>query len=412
MTLPTFNEIWSRYLFNQSTPITGDDLLDENLIRPQLISENKLYTGAVLEISAVDFMAEGAPGSFVTGANFSFMNYFFGNHYDPNNQDSGPLHALQYNNSNTYLRSVAEKSNGAVKIDADGTIHFTLAQIMYLNEQATEENRVEALNINSNPKVWSKSISQRAFLPDGESDYDFAQRVQLFSSTNFQVGDKENDSKVEFIIKPDGTREVRNFVITPVETGDNFDFLGANGESSQEIGNEVNQIQTDPSNIGRQVPFQYTNLESVPKSTYDLDDFFRDQSSLEINNYTESSTVIYTRTALNVLPGSMQMFKELYANDVISFKDSEGRYVGYGTNENDKIDLTEWRRSEFIRLNLLSVSIDYYNGVAFVAGDGSDEVRGTDNNDKILGGDGNDYLYGGIEGPDYGFGDDDLIIGG
>lgn len=62
ITLPTFKEVWSRYLFNQSTPITGDALLDENLIRPK-------GDGSTLSISAVDFMAEGAPGSFVTGAN-------------------------------------------------------------------------------------------------------------------------------------------------------------------------------------------------------------------------------------------------------------------------------------------------------------------------------------------------------
>ncbi|MEG1940770.1 MAG: hypothetical protein RR188_09195 [Eubacterium sp.] len=69
MTLPTFKEAWSKYLFNQSSPITGDALLDENLIRPK-------RDGSTLSISAVDFMAEGAPGSFVTGVNFSFMNYF------------------------------------------------------------------------------------------------------------------------------------------------------------------------------------------------------------------------------------------------------------------------------------------------------------------------------------------------
>ncbi len=206
MTLPTFKEVWSKYLFNQSTPITGDALLDENLIRPN-------SDGSKLSISAVDFMTEGAPGSFVTGANFSFMNYFFGHHYDPNNRDAGPTYDYQYNNSNAYLRSVAEKSNGTVKIDTDGTIHFTLAQIMFLNEKALKNEPVEALNSSSIPSVWRKSISQRSFLPDDESNYDFAQRVQLFSSTNFQVGAKENDPTVEFVIKPDGTRESDFFFI-------------------------------------------------------------------------------------------------------------------------------------------------------------------------------------------------------
>ncbi len=206
MTLPTFKEVWSKYLFNQSTPITGDELLDENLIRAQ-------SKGSTLYISAVDFMAEGAPGSFVTGVNFSFMNYFFGHHYDPNNRDAGPQYNYQYNNSYFYLRDIAEKSNGTVKIDADGTIRFTLAQIMFLNEKALKNEPVEALNSSSIPSVWRKSISQRSFLPDDESNYDFAQRVQLFSSTNFQVGAKENDPTVEFVIKPDGTRESDFFFI-------------------------------------------------------------------------------------------------------------------------------------------------------------------------------------------------------
>lgn len=48
MTLPTFKEVWSKYLFNQSTPITGDALLDENLIRPNSDGSKNMILGNVI----------------------------------------------------------------------------------------------------------------------------------------------------------------------------------------------------------------------------------------------------------------------------------------------------------------------------------------------------------------------------
>ncbi len=41
MALPTFQEVWSRYLFDQASPIKGDDLLDESRIRDnQMLLDN------------------------------------------------------------------------------------------------------------------------------------------------------------------------------------------------------------------------------------------------------------------------------------------------------------------------------------------------------------------------------------
>ena len=223
-TIPTFQEMWSRYLFDQNISFKGDELLDESIIRDNIIRVNEKgeyyqtdTEGSTLEISASEFMQEGNPGSFINGANFSVVNNFF----------SGELL------NTAKLRYIAENSDGAIKIDEDGTIRFTLKQMLSINEESLGFD-------NFNTPNASKSISQRQFRPDDESVYDFAQRVQLFETTGFQLGTAEQgqyDEQMEFIIRPDGIREISNFVIVP-SSDDNFDFVGGNGEGLQQAGNQ------------------------------------------------------------------------------------------------------------------------------------------------------------------------------
>ncbi len=134
-TIPNFKDVWARYLFNEdaNTVPKGDDLLDENLIRENLLEKSKttgdyfktLKEGSKFEISAVDFMnrhlddpsKQPSPGGFVRGANFSVVKNFF-----TSDDTSGVLNTAK-------LQSIANNSNGVVKVDADGTMHFTLKQM-------------------------------------------------------------------------------------------------------------------------------------------------------------------------------------------------------------------------------------------------------------------------------------------
>ncbi|MDX9697495.1 MAG: ATP-binding cassette domain-containing protein [Bacteroidales bacterium] len=75
------------------------------------------------------------------------------------------------------------------------------------------------------------------------------------------------------------------------------------------------------------------------------------------------------------MAGLKEIYINLYEHNVTSFKDSEGRFVGYGTIEGDITNLTNLRFNEYNRLNDLSVSVDGSKGVAFVAGGGNDEIR-------------------------------------
>ena len=133
--------------------------------------------GSALTISAVDFMAEGSPGSFVNGAVFSVVQNFFENKLD----------------------EILLKSGKGIS-DAAGDIYFTLQDVLHLNETFVYKNDTP----DPNTPHKTKSVSQTQFLPDNESNFDFAKRVQLFETTKFQIGilknETEYDKDIKFII--------------------------------------------------------------------------------------------------------------------------------------------------------------------------------------------------------------------
>ena len=78
----TAAEMWSHYLFNQGTPKTGVELLDETVIRNGAIDSTlgtSIVKGDTITLSAKDFMETGA-GRFVNGANFGVVKNFFSDH--------------------------------------------------------------------------------------------------------------------------------------------------------------------------------------------------------------------------------------------------------------------------------------------------------------------------------------------
>ena len=77
--IPTFQEMWSMYLFNSKEAPKGEALLNESLIRNNaLVKEDYDQTetqSEPLRISVKEFMTQGA-GKFVNGAVFSFVENF------------------------------------------------------------------------------------------------------------------------------------------------------------------------------------------------------------------------------------------------------------------------------------------------------------------------------------------------
>ena len=378
-------QMWSMYLFNQSTPKTGAELLDENVIRDTyqkdennqiLKDENgKLIPvqGDTITLSAKEFMETGA-GQFVNGANFGVVKHFFS----------------ENKAINKYIREMAEE-NG--KIDEQGNISFSLKEMLFISNDITEYEKLNEINefgyipliakpINDNHNLKAgRTIKQSYFKPDDESDYDFFTRVELFESTRFQIGmgdyvyNKETrkyedkyDEDIKFVITPDGEKYITNFVIMPSNNVDNFDFIGAEVAKQggltgwiknewnelkdfEKAGNEVNMYLTDPSGIrqgateteytgiGRTVPIEYDKkgMEDLRFDKYTYQDFLDDKAELEKNNYSEN----WIKQGGRLFDPSTQkiFFSMLYDTNTTSFKDELGSTVYYGTNKNDEVNL-------------------------------------------------------------------------
>ena len=124
--------------------------------------------------------------------------------------------------------------------------------------------------------------------------------------------------KVQFVLHADGRREIKNFVIAPVEKGDDFDFVGGDREGWEAVGNQINEFITDPSSvrnddesqtfgIGRTVPFVYTDLEKIPRiSSYTLENYKSDQMALRNNNYSTNGKTISARM-IDLWRGTLHM---------------------------------------------------------------------------------------------------------
>lgn len=436
-TIPSFQQLWAMYLFEKIQAPKGTELLDEKLIRNNLLdAKDKSKTDVksdAIQISVHDFMSKG-PGRFVNGAVFGFVKNFF----------------------SVRQRSDIQKDNGLVDIglttefllnfggkepDENGDLIFDLKEIIALNERY--------LGVGKGKPTLQKAVFQRQFFPDDESDYAFAQRVQMFESTNFQVGavDVGNDvnlnsvydTSIRFVVKADGTRLIENFTVSP-KGEDNFDFVGGNDDGGQKAGNLFNVFMSDPSGvredasrepralgIGRTVPIQYTDYHLLPRSTYTLADFKEDQKALADSNYIEASSLLMKKRLDDVFDGSEVMYQELYEQDIISFKDEQGRSVYYGTIDKDELDLDKISIQNFSgvfdsgfitsvptfspkslvdieedRLDNFKLGINNKNKITFVAGGGDDVIYGLDktggllfpdkrlNDDRIFGGSGND----------------------
>lgn len=106
------------------------------------------------------------------------------------------------------------------------------------------------------------NIKQYEFI-DGVDDYQ--ERVYIYNQTAYMIG-----GGAEFYVSSDGSKEVRNYAITPYEQ-ENFDFEGSN-----EVINFFQSIlleqKIDPSSIGHKFSIDF-DLSGISRTTYTYEQF-------------------------------------------------------------------------------------------------------------------------------------------
>ncbi len=347
----------------------------------------------------------------------------------------------------------------------------TLYPDVNASEGYTKKEILSALGYVARQKYPAESMQQFLYRRDNESDESYQNRSFIWGTTEFVVPGAYNKSRIDwnnlaitnpdrdriinpknnmesmkdiplFCIKPDGTREIKNFYLTPKINSegmdDNFDFEGG---TISNYTNAATKKIIDPSGIGKEVYFKFINdLSHDCPVTLTYDDWF-----LSIIDAS-----FYFGAPKNGTANLQRMIERLWDTGVIKFLDEAERPVIYGSDGDDAISGTitttgvDISEKEFsFHLNDLSdnsknkslkLYLDYYfcnylyypimnkvgeipyfnltnhlseyvsNGIYYIAGDGDDKVTATEANDYLSGGEGNDYLIGNA-------GDDDLFGG-
>ncbi|MDY3205838.1 MAG: calcium-binding protein, partial [Arcobacter sp.] len=214
-----------------------------------------------------------------------------------------------------------------------------------------------------------------------EGGYEWAERVYLFETQTYAL-----NQNVIFHIDENGNKYIENFAIMLQD--EDFDF---NGGFWSNIGNAIIEPDVDPSGIGKTIDIVYPHSVDSEYhvqygSMYDISDYYAD-----ITRYNEQNH----GTLAEVYSPIMELIDKLWDSGITKFIDSQGRAIIYGTNGADS--LTGAPHSAFFYGSKMQ---EYYwnnlkNGIAIVAGDGTDTLIGTAYNDKLIGGAGSDTMKGG-----------------
>ena len=170
------------------------------------------------------------------------------------------------------------------------------------------------------------------------SSSDYVERAFIFGSTQVVVT-PDDLRKLQFFVRPDGSREIRNLRITP--KNDNFDFIG--GSSSQDVSdrmqkwmvdtaNSVFNSVLDPKRIGRSVPLVYTDTDKLPFVNITDKDFKKLQS--EKSNRKISDTLI-EETGIPLLLQSRGLIDKLKKSPALYDKSLLGRLRDIEQNANE-----------------------------------------------------------------------------
>ncbi|MHA6909600.1 calcium-binding protein [Ralstonia pseudosolanacearum] len=355
MSLPTAEQVTNQYLY-------GADKSPGDMLDPSILNHRDGASENSILIDAVEYMARGG-GRFVNSANFDWIERFF---------------------------------NKDIAIEP-GVYDLTRIFEMLGSVDAQSGER----------KSYAGYAVNQIYL--GTSDPDYAERAYIWGTTKFKIADG-----AEFVVNPDGSREIRNFAIIP-DGDENFDF---NGGPDSAIGNKALQPVIDPSNIGRTVSLVFDKVGEIPRQTLTESNFASDRGSvISIGAIDKAAIGLAALSAIEDLKD--RLFSS--GDRPVRFLDPQGRPIIYGSNSadsiegfvtpsgvdlnKDKYNLDGWFLGGVLDLGLDSNLYAYLqNGVAYVAGGGNDQIVGTDRNDALYGVDGDDTLTGGAG--------NDTLVGG
>jgi VCBS repeat-containing protein len=385
--IPTTQEIVSLYLYGQKTPPGPSELKDNRWIRnadqPTVLNSDGVVSlpferfGALITIDANEYMTTGA-GRFATAEKFDFIKNFLNN--------KGDFAVGVY-------RPVPGSTTGRLE-DALGTKNATVSQYVM-----------------------------------GMYDADYTDRAYVSGSTAFTI------SSGEFIVNPDGTREIRNLKILPLN--DNFDYQSDNPIAT--VTNVLTKNQIDPSGIGRRVDFEFSNKDNVPlitsltlaglnlleasKSNENaLNNLFKGRSQPDYAVVLASALINVGPRQGGFLAGYLTTkfaltYQQLRNSGAIDFRDESNRFVYFDaqTIDHDIVISAEVALQKILTTFLPTAGFipKPYQGVALIGGGGADSLIGGEQSDALYGGTGNDDLSG-KGGNDYlegGVGADTLIGG-
>ena len=189
-------------------------------------------------------------------------------------------------------------------------------------------------------KGFTVAISQYGI---DTSSSDYVERAFIFGSTQVVVT-PDDLRKLQFFVRPDGSREIRNLRITP--KNDNFDFIG--GSSSQDASGRMLKMMVDtanagfkkvidPKGIGRAVPLIYTDTDKLPFVNITDKDFKRLQS--EKSNQEKPDTLM-EETGILLLRQGGGLFNKLKKSPALYDKSLLGRLRDIEQNANEMYQKT------------------------------------------------------------------------
>ena len=288
----TIDNVLSRYLWNSLTPPKREDM-------ELSVTHEKRFP---IRINAVDYMKNGA-GRYASVADFKMFENFF---------KAGNLPAR-------------EKPYSFDEIGNKLYIDFT-----------------ERQRVMFGPKGNGFTVSVSQYGIDTSSS-DYVERAFIFGSTQVTVT-QTDIAKLQFFVRPDGSREIRNLRITP--KNDNFDFIG--GSSSQDASgkfqkwavgkaNAVFNSVLDPKGIGRSVPLVYTDTDKLPFVNITDKDFKRLQSE---KSNQEKPDILMEETGILLFRQGGGLFNKLKKSPALYDKSLLGRWRDIEQNANEMYQKT------------------------------------------------------------------------
>ncbi|UNV87294.1 MULTISPECIES: calcium-binding protein [Neisseriaceae] len=286
----TVDRILSQYLWNSPIPPKREDM------GISITSANR----TPVKIDATDYMKNGA-GRYATAADFKMFENFF------------KTSNLPARNTPYSFDEIGNKIYGVERFNSWKNGFYSTTP----------------------GKGFTVAVSQYGI---DTSSSDYVERAFIFGSTQVVVT-PDDLRKLQFFVRPDGSREIRNLRITP--KNDNFDFIG--GSSSQDVSdrmqkwmvdtaNSVFNSVLDPKRIGRSVPLVYTDTDKLPFVNITDKDFKKLQS--EKSNRKISDTLI-EETGIPLLLQSRGLIDKLKKSPALYDKSLLGRLRDIEQNANE-----------------------------------------------------------------------------